>query len=149
LRELIVRICEEGALRRRVPRQARLLGVLLDQLDVATSAPLQLPMPRDPRALRVASALVADPSEERPLASLCREAGGSKRTVERAFVEETRMTFGAWRRQLSLLFAIDRLARGDKVTAAALGAGYSSPSAFIAMFRRAMGTTPGEYFAAH
>jgi AraC-like DNA-binding protein len=146
LRELIVRTCEEGLLRRGVPRQARLLGVVLDQLEVAASAPLELPMPRDPRALRVASALVAEPSEDRPLASLCRAAGGSKRTVERAFLRETRMTFGAWRRQLSLLFAIDRLARGDKVTTVALDAGYS-PSAFITMFRRAMGTTPGEYFA--
>jgi AraC-like DNA-binding protein len=32
------------------------------------------------------------------------------------------------------------------VTAAALTAGYSTPSSFISMFRRAMGTTPGEYF---
>ncbi len=148
LRELVVRICEEGSLRRAVPRQARLLGVLLDQLETTRSAPLDLPMPRDPRALRVAAAIASDPADDRPLATLCRSAGGSKRTVERAFLHETRMTFGAWRRQASLLHAVRLLARGEKVTTVALGAGYNSPSAFIAMFRRALGKTPGEYFAA-
>jgi len=34
------------------------------------------------------------------------------------------------------------------VTHAALEAGYSTPSAFIAMFKKALGTTPSAYFAA-
>jgi AraC-like DNA-binding protein len=34
------------------------------------------------------------------------------------------------------------------VTGAALDAGYSSPSAFIAMFRKQLGTTPNRYFRA-
>jgi methylphosphotriester-DNA--protein-cysteine methyltransferase len=147
LRELVVAICATGQLRAAVRREARLLAVLLDELEAARRAPpLRLPMPRDPRALRVATAVLADPSEPRPLASLCRRAGASKRTVERAFAEETKMTFGAWRRQVSLLRGVERLAAGDKVTAVAVDAGYRSTSAFIAMFRRALGTTPGEYF---
>jgi AraC-like DNA-binding protein len=32
------------------------------------------------------------------------------------------------------------------VTSVALDLGYETPSAFIAMFRRALGTTPGRYF---
>jgi AraC-like DNA-binding protein len=55
------------------------------------------------------------------------------------------MNFGKWRQQLRLLHALQLLASGEKVTAAALEAGYNSPSAFIAMFRKQLGTTPTRY----
>lgn len=57
------------------------------------------------------------------------------------------MTFGRWRQQLRLLHALRLLAAGRPVTAVALEVGYDSPSAFIAMFRAALGTTPSRYFA--
>ena len=47
------------------------------------------------------------------------------------------MTFGKWRQQLRLMQAMRLLAEGAKVTHAALEAGYSTPSAFISMFRKA------------
>ena len=56
------------------------------------------------------------------------------------------MTFGRWRQQLRLLHALRQLASGEKVTAAALEAGYASTSAFISMFRKQLGTTPTRYF---
>jgi AraC-like DNA-binding protein len=56
------------------------------------------------------------------------------------------MTFGRWRQQLRLMQAMRLLAEGAKVTYAALEAGYSTPSAFISMFRKALGTTPTLYF---
>ena len=55
------------------------------------------------------------------------------------------MTFAKWRQQLRLLHGMQQLAGGEKVTAAALEAGYNSTSAFIAMFRKQMGTTPARY----
>jgi hypothetical protein len=39
------------------------------------------------------------------------------------------------------------LAAGEKITRVAFDLGYSTPSAFIAMFRKALGTTPRQYFA--
>src|SRR6267143_780377 len=70
-----------------------------------------------------------------------------KITNQRVFLEETKMNFGKWRQQLRLLHGLQLLASGEKVTAAALEAGYSSPSAFISMFRKQLGTTPTRYLA--
>jgi AraC-like DNA-binding protein len=56
------------------------------------------------------------------------------------------MTFGNWRQQLRLMQAMRILAEGAKVTHAALESGYSTPSSFISMFRKALGTTPTLYF---
>jgi AraC-like DNA-binding protein len=146
LRELILHACTFESLDQKIQSQRRLIGVILDQLDVAPSAPLQLPMPREPRALRVAQVLLDDPNDERPMDVLCKAAGASKRTIERAFQADTTLTFGKWRQQLNRLHAIRLLAAGDSVTSVALSVGYSTPSAFISMFRRALGTTPGDYF---
>jgi AraC-like DNA-binding protein len=46
-----------------------------------------------------------------------------------------------------LLHALRLLAAGRPVTAVAFEVGYESASAFIAMFRRTLGTTPRRYFA--
>jgi AraC-like DNA-binding protein/quercetin dioxygenase-like cupin family protein len=148
LRELIVRACTSNTLDMKVARDARLVGLILDEVDAAPLVPLTLPNPKDARALRVSAMLIADPADPRPLAELCRAVGASKRTVERAFLAETKLSFGQWRRQLSLLTAMRLIAAGAKVSSAAVDAGYRSASAFITMFRRALGTTPGEYFKA-
>ena len=58
------------------------------------------------------------------------------------------MSFDKWRRQLRLMHALQFLASGHKVTTAAIDAGYDSPSAFIAMFKKHFGATPSQYFRA-
>jgi AraC-like DNA-binding protein len=52
------------------------------------------------------------------------------------------MNFGEWCRRAALLRALAWFAEGRPVTAVALDLGYSSPSAFCAMFRRETGRTP-------
>lgn len=146
MRELILETCACGSLRRRIDWQSHLLDVILDRLQVLQVAPLQLPMPSDPRALRVADLLLADPANRKPLARISRNSGASRRTIERLFVASTGITFGKWRQQLRLMHALRLLGGGAKVTHAALEAGYSTPSAFIAAFRKALGTTPSRYF---
>ena len=68
------------------------------------------------------------------------------RTLERVFERETKLPFGAWRQQARLLRALEALASGEPVTTVALDLGYETPSAFIAMFRRAFGVSPSRYF---
>ncbi len=75
------------------------------------------------------------------------EVGASARTLARLFLAETGLSFGDWRSRARLLAALPRLAAGEKVTTIALDLGYESPSAFISMFKRALGKTPSTYFA--
>jgi AraC-like DNA-binding protein len=146
LRELVLHACACGKLSFRVSWHRHLVDVILDQLRAIEAVPLQLPLPTDPRALRVAESLQADPSGARTLDQICRASGASRRTIERMYVEETGMTAGKWRQQLRLLHALRLLGQGVNVTGAALDSGYSTSSAFIASFRKALGTTPARYF---
>ena len=146
LRELILHACRQPAWSARIAMEQRVIAMALDQLRQAKIVPLQLPQPQDARALRVVDELVRHPGDPRPLEALCKSAGASKRTVERAFIDGTGMSFGKWRQQLRLLHAMRRLSAGEKVLAAALDAGYRSPSAFIAVFRKSFGQTPNRYF---
>jgi AraC-like DNA-binding protein len=146
LKELILHACSFPTLKKSIPWQRHLVDAIVDQLQAIQMVPLQLPNPSDPRAVRVAEILIADPSDARPLTQICKLAGAGKRTVERLFQEEVGMTIGKWRQQLRLMEAMRLLAEGAKVTHAALEAGYSTPSAFISMFRKALGTTPTLYF---
>jgi AraC-like DNA-binding protein len=147
LRELILHACKFKRLNKKALAERGIIEIIVDQLKAADSIPLQLPHPTDSRAMRVVKALLADPGDQRDLERLCEESGASKRTIQRVFLEETKMNFGKWRQQLRLLHGLQLLASGEKVTAAALEAGYNSPSAFISMFRKQLGTTPMRYLA--
>lgn len=142
LREMILHVTKLGALDRSVPEQARLAGVLLDLLANAADVANELPSPRDPRARKLAELVLANPSDERPLAKLARAAGGSLRTLERCFLAETGLALGTWRRRVRLFHAQRLLATGTPVTEVALDAGYANPSAFGHAFRRFFGVTP-------
>ena len=145
MRELIVRTNLIGALDTFVPEQKRLIGVILDELKLLVTEPLQLPLPRDRRAAQFAALAAADPGGV-PIAKMLRRCGASRRTLERLFRAETAMSLGQWLRRQKLLQALQRLAGGDAVETVALELGYNSASAFIAMFRKELGQTPKRYF---
>jgi AraC-like DNA-binding protein len=145
LRELVLRASRLGVLDRKVPSQLRLIGVLLDELIASSEEPLRLPMPRDPRARRLAALLEQRPGDRGSVSALARRVGASRRTLERVFLAETQMTVGEWRRRLRLLHGVRLLAGGESVTNAALESGYWSTSAFIAAFKKRLGVTPSRY----
>lgn len=144
LQHLILHLCTYKTLSRRSKVQAHLIDIFLDHLQNVQAVPLQLPAPTDVRAERVAETLQHD--SQISLASACKQAGASKRTIERLFQQQTRLSLGKWQQQLRLMRSLQLLAAGEKISHAALEAGYSTPSAFIAMFRKALGTTPRQYF---
>lgn len=127
--------------------EERLVRVILDRLPTLTTAPLHLPQPKSPALRRITEALTSDPANAHSLDEWCEVIGMTPRTATRRFAVETGMTFGRWRQQLRLLIALERLGEGRSVTEVALDIGYEDTSAFIAVFKRAFGTTPSRYFA--
>ncbi|MCZ0734393.1 AraC family transcriptional regulator [Phreatobacter sp. AB_2022a] len=127
--------------------QLRLAAVLIDEVARAPREPLHLPMPRDRRLARIATAIARRPADARTLDDWARWAGLAPRTARRLFQAETGSSFGRWRQQARLVAALERLARGDAVAEVSDAVGYATPSAFIAMFRQAMGASPARYFA--
>jgi AraC-like DNA-binding protein len=126
-------------------RSAHLQRVLLDELLPADTPSLLLPEPYDDRLRAVAAILHDEPGDARTLAEFGRAVGASERTLSRLFHSELGLSFPQWRGQLRLLHAVIGLASGRAVGAVAHEFGYSSPSAFVAAFRRTFGTTPGGY----
>jgi AraC-like DNA-binding protein len=134
------------ALAPRADRGGHMTELILEELAAAPSLQLRLPMPRDPRLLRLCRALLERPGDARRLPKLARIAGASTRSLSRLFQSELGMSFTAWRRQAQLLEALRRLAEGASVTTVALDLGYATPSAFTYMFRRALGAVPSRFF---
>jgi len=147
MREVLRRAFQLDTLDRRIREQRNLIEVLLDQLETLPLTTIDLPMPRDTRAVRVAARIRSTPDAANALAEVARDAGASARTIERIFRAETGLSFGAWRQRARLARALQLLADDVTVTQAAMSVGYDSVSAFVAAFRRTIGTTPGKYFA--
>lgn len=127
-------------------RDARLMRLLLDELRQEPVLPLHLPMPRDPRLLRLCMELVAHPDEAATAQDWAAQFGVTAKTIHRLFAKETGLTFGQWRQQARLLHALERLARGERIIDVAAESGYASQSAFTAMFRKHFGLPPSVFY---
>lgn len=144
LREVIVRIAEWPVQALDAGR-SHLVSVLVDELLAAPVVPLSLPLPADRRLRRIATHLLREPASAATLEQLAAEAGVSGRTVHRLFLQQTGMGFSAWRQHLIVMEACARLGEGQRVTRVAGDLGYAGDSAFIAMFRKVTGQTPGQF----
>ncbi|HEX4703156.1 MAG TPA: helix-turn-helix transcriptional regulator [Pseudonocardiaceae bacterium] len=143
LRELIAHLARDD-----LPAAARerAEAVVFDLVRPVSVTAISVPTPTDQRLGPIATALRADPANDRQLAEWGREVGASTRHLARLFVADTGMTFGQWRTQLRLQAALPLLADGMAVNRVAGRVGYTTPSAFVAAFRRAVGVPPGAYF---
>lgn len=127
------------------PERHRLLAVLRDQLRASPQQPMRLPTATDPRLAAVCEIVHANPAEQRTLAALGAATGAGERTLSRLFRSEFGMTFPQWRTQSRLFHALRMLADDTPVTTVAHHCGWSSASAFIDVFRRSFGYTPGTH----
>ncbi|MNT78415.1 HTH-type transcriptional repressor of iron proteins A [compost metagenome] len=87
----------------------------------------------------------ADPGDNRPLAQWAEQIHVSERTLARQCVRELGMSFGEWRQRLRFLASIEALDSPRSIQEIAFDMGYSTASAFIAMFQRQAGCTPEHY----
>ena len=126
--------------------RARAEAVLFDLLEPAPAGSVELTWPADDRARAVADAIVGDPADDPGMAALARLAGTSQRTLHRLFQRETGCGPGEWRTRMRMRAALDLLAAGTPVGTVARRVGYRTPSAFVAAFRRVLGTTPAKVF---
>lgn len=119
--------------------------LLLALLEPAPIATFHLPLPEDPRTRAIADALIANPADQRDLATWARDVGAGVRTVTRLFSDETGMNFAQWRTHARIRAALGHLARGRSVGATARAVGYRKPGAFAETFRRVTGQAPSAY----
>jgi AraC-like DNA-binding protein len=146
LRELITRASDLGDEMSRVDVGWHLVALILDEMKVFSALPLQVPMPSDPRLVRICRGILEQPSDRKTCAQWGLIVGASARTLERRFYTETGISFGAWRRHVRLLAALDQLATNTPIANIAVDLGYRSASAFTVMFKRALGHRPSHFF---
>ena len=120
----------------------RLLPRLLDRAELIH---LDLSLPEDDRARRIADAVRTDSADSRTLREWGSIVGASERNLSRLFRRETGLSFAEWRTRARMLAAVEMLAAGLPVGTVGRRVGYSTPSAFVQAFRRELGTTPGTF----
>lgn len=147
LREALLRAASWPA-RPRDAAELRVIDVIIDEIVRAATNPFLLPLPKDPRLLRVAEALLEAPADDRGLDAWAALGAVSERTLSRRFVTETGFSFSSWKQRARIVRALELLAAGQSVTAIALDLGYSTASAFVAVFKRVVGTTPSAWASA-
>lgn len=143
----IVKAILQDLFQRRVERphteeDVRLTEVVADQLSRASRFDSYLPISGDKALQSVLEALCRDPGDDRSLEAWARHVNTTERTLARRCQRDLGMTFLKWRQRLRVLRALSLLTEGFSVIAISKTLGYSTPSAFIAMFQKATGDTP-------
>lgn len=145
---MICYLAEQDPLYIKTGATARLVEVLLEQLVNSPTEQLNLPISNHPKIRLITKHLLQDPSNRATISQWAQQLAMSDRTFARLFIKETGLSFGRWRQQLLLLTALQQLAAGNAVQTVAGNLGYQSVSAFITMFKKALGHPPSRYFSA-
>ncbi|HMO48413.1 MAG TPA: helix-turn-helix transcriptional regulator [Rubrivivax sp.] len=124
---------------------SRLMHVLIDQFAGGASLDTFVPVSNDRILKPVLDALLRDPGDNRSLVHWAMQVHSTERTLARRCQRELGMSFARWRQRLRLTRAMAMLADGRPVQSIANELGYSTASAFIAMFQGAIGVTPSAF----
>lgn len=126
-------------------RAARLVQVLIDELQPAKVLPVHLPFSQHGRVQQICQDIMNHPDLGKTATDWAKQFYVHPKTIQRQFIQHTGMTLGQWQQQAKLLMAMEMLANGQRVLDVALALGYNSPSAFSAMFKRQLGILPGVF----
>lgn len=144
LRELIVALADSDECG---PREAMIRALILDELGQLPTLPICVPLPTDKRLKTLCNKLIEQPATTLTLEQWAPRVGASPRTLARLFQHELGLTFGAWRQQMRLAHAAPMIARGMPLSQVAAELGYTSQSAFSAMFKKTFGQSPSAFFS--
>ena len=147
VRELILYLAVQEPSYPAEGKTARLVAVLLEQIADAPVKELHLPISDHPKIRQISDALFSYPGDRTTLRQWAARLATSERSLARLVESTTGMSFGRWRQQLHLMIALNHLAEGQSVQNVAGTLGYDSVSAFITMFKKALGKSPTQYFA--
>jgi len=145
LRELILGLIEEPAEYPLPGRGEHLVALILMEINRAATHAVEIPWPKDRRLQTVCHSIMNTPGLNRTIEDLAETAGASARTLIRLFPKETGLKYRQWVQQVQIADAICRLGRGESIARISSALGYSSPSAFSAMFKRTFGVAPNQY----
>lgn len=126
---------------------ARLVQVLLELLDKSPVEQMHLPISDDARLSVIVATWASQHGDRRTIEQWAQQLGMSARSLARLVVQETGLSFGRWRQQWQLMLAMHLLASGMAVQQVALELGYESVTAFITMFKKSLGQSPGRYMS--
>jgi AraC-like DNA-binding protein len=145
LRELVGHLDSAPGIGPASERERRLADLVLDELRCAAPVRLGLALPADKRLRALCEAVLDDPLRHATLDAWAGDAGASARTLARLFRQQLGTTFGEWRQQVRLAKALALAADKRPMNHIATELGYASASAFSAMVRRTVGTTPRRF----
>lgn len=147
VRELILTLARRSPAQLEEPATRRLVRVLFDELPGQPEQQFCLPVSDHPKIRTMVEFMAREPGERRTLAEWAAELAMSERSLARLVLRETGIGFRRWRQQLQLIQALRMLIGGQTVQQVAAELGYDSTTAFITMFKKGLGQTPGRYLA--
>ncbi|NUU65495.1 helix-turn-helix transcriptional regulator [Enterobacteriaceae bacterium BIT-l23] len=147
VRELILALARRPMEQLEEEATRRLIQVLFDELPGQPEQQFCLPVSEHPRIRSMVASMVQEPGSRRTLAEWATELAMSERSLARLVLRETGLSFRRWRQQLQLIQALRLLIGGQTVQQVAGALGYDSTTAFITMFKKGLGQTPGRYLA--
>jgi len=142
LKAILADYAARGVTAPKTPEDWHLAMVLVDQIRLAPRFDTYFPFSDDGLLGPVLRALQSDPGNSMSLAEWARRSGTTERTLARRCRNEIGISLHEWRQRARLVEAMALLDDREPVHSIAARLGYSTPSAFISMFRRLTGMTP-------
>ncbi|MGG7445078.1 AraC family transcriptional regulator [Kosakonia oryzendophytica] len=122
----------------------RLALVLIDQLNKSPRCDSFLPVSDDDFIIQLTLGIRSNPGDRKSLSDWAALMNTTEKTLSRRFQSQIGMTYNEWRQRMKLVASLSMLEQGMPVHQISTELNYSSPSAFIAMFRRLTGDSPSK-----
>ena len=143
IKAIVTDLTARGIGHPRTEMDLRMAQVVIDQLIGAKRYSSYLPSTDDSLLSPIVRMIEADPGDRRSLKQWAGSVGSTERTLSRRWQACLFMSYNEWRQRLRLVKAVTLLERGIPVKVIAHELGYRNTSAFIEMYRRRFGVSPG------